>query len=146
MQCFTPVVSLDQAALDSLHINYTDIHSDLYTLKERVHAQSVLPLSLIPPPQTHTILSTHYVVSSKPETITGLSAAAQNNHLVACWSSLLLGVSLRAAASVGGISQGFSDDIVAINTYSIGAMHCFMFSLVCIQTSCILSEQPGQST
>lgn len=42
--------------------------------------------------------------SSEFETIAGLSAAAKNKWRAACWSSLLLGVSLRvgAWAYVGG--------------------------------------------
>lgn len=79
----------------------------------------------------------HHVLSEKcssePETVTGLSAAAKNKQRAARWSSLLLGVSLRAGAraSFGGVSQGFSDDSIAINTYTISALPCFILGLAC---------------
>lgn len=80
------------------------------------------------------MLSQRKAAASLPETIAGLSAAAQNKHRAARWSSLLLRVSLRAAAraSVGvGVSPGFSDDSTAINTYINSALLCFLLSLVC---------------
>lgn len=85
-------------------------------------------------PSQPTMLSQRKAAASLPETIAGLSAAAQNKRRAARWSSLLLRVSLRAAAraSVGvGVSRGFSDDSTAINTYINSALLCFLLSLVC---------------
>lgn len=49
----------------------------------------------------------------------GAATHNKNKRRAACWSSLLLGVSLRAGAwaSVGVVSWGFSDDGSAINTH-----------------------------
>lgn len=65
-------------------------------------------------------MHTPHTHSSKPEPFAGLSADAQNKQRAARWSSLLLGVSLRAGARAsvgggGGMSWGFSDDGTAIN-------------------------------
>lgn len=78
--------------------------------------------------------------SSEPETVAGLSAAAQNKRRAARWSSLLLGVSLRAGAraSVGGVSQGFSDDSIAINTCTISALPCLILGSACADELCVV--------
>lgn len=96
-----------------------------------------------PQPPQHIMLSEKR--SSEPETIASLSAAAQNKQRVACWSSLLLGVSLRAGAraSVGGVSWGFSDDGMAINIQH-QCTGLLLSSVWSTQTSCTLSEWSNQ--
>lgn len=111
--------SLDQAKFNGLlvgtciirHTNHADAYLHTRTHFSKVHARAhfVPPLSS-PHTHTHTTPSTHHALteirSSEPETIAGLSAAAQNKRRATRWSSLLLGVSLRAGAraSVGGVS------------------------------------------
>ena len=124
------------------YINHTDTHlHKAYKLLKCEHTHSALPCysTLTPPQPAYTHTHTHNplnVTCSHREmqwfkTITGLSAAAQNKCQVACWRSLLLGLSLRAArASVVGITQGFSNDSIAKNTCTISALPCFILSLI----------------
>lgn len=128
--------SLDQAKFNGLLVGACIIrhkprrrapphtHTHVHTFLKCMHAPTLFRHSLHPP-HTHTYAtpSTHHALtekrSSEPETIAGLSAAAQNKRRATRWSSLLLGVSLRAGAraSVGGVSWGFSDDGTAINIH-----------------------------
>lgn len=119
------------------HTNHTCTHTSVDTLLKCSHTPTLLHHSS-PHTHTHTHQTHHHHTftekrSNKPETIAGLSAAAQNKRRATRWSSLLLGVSLRVGArgSAGGESRGFSDDGTTINIYTVSALPCFVLSLVC---------------